>query len=322
MEKHIFFDDIEPLNNEHDIFTPAYNRKVNRPIMKGQFRCFTFKNGLSIHIIDATEEQDTSNSFDLPPGLSFNFVFHGKVDFVYGSEQYRMPGSCCEGLSCTTIVNNHPELLTRYTHQGMQLKKVNIFAEKRWFELRAETEQEEKQINQFFQENRVVSWPVSTELQHNIYRFFFLKDSFQLLDKLRLEQSVIESLLLSMEQLPQASVPDESNTKSIANTLSLKDKVETAVLQNLSLPDIARSMGMSVRTLQRKFKTAYQCTVSDHIKSFRLNEGKKMLVLKNLSIGEAAYIAGYKHSTNFISAFKKEFGITPATYIERHAIKR
>lgn len=40
-------------------------------------------------------------------------------------------------------------------------------------------------------------------------------------------------------------------------------------------------------------------------------EAKEALEQNGISIGEAAYLAGYNHPSNFISAFRKPFGHTP-----------
>jgi AraC-like DNA-binding protein len=49
-----------------------------------------------------------------------------------------------------------------------------------------------------------------------------------------------------------------------------------------------------------------------------MQQAKKALVIERLSIGEAAYIAGYNHTSNFIQAFKKTFALTPTEFIKRH----
>ncbi|MFC6805573.1 helix-turn-helix domain-containing protein [Methylophaga thalassica] len=43
--------------------------------------------------------------------------------------------------------------------------------------------------------------------------------------------------------------------------------------------------------------------------------GKKSIIGRKKSIGEAAFIAGYGHPSNFITAFKKRFKLTPSELV-------
>jgi AraC-like DNA-binding protein len=40
------------------------------------------------------------------------------------------------------------------------------------------------------------------------------------------------------------------------------------------------------------------------------------------SIGEIAWLAGYQHTSNFCSAFKRSFGVTPRQFQAAHAQQR
>lgn len=86
---------------------------------------------------------------------------------------------------------------------------------------------------------------------------------------------------------------------------------------DLQLDQLAASANMSVSKLQRLFKQRYNVTVSTYVRQARLNKVYKHLSDGRVTIGEAAYQAGYRHVSNFSNAFKEVFGVTPG-YLVKH----
>lgn len=53
----------------------------------------------------------------------------------------------------------------------------------------------------------------------------------------------------------------------------------------------------------------------------RFSEAKKLLQQQQYSIQDIAGIVGYEEATNFIRAFKKNFGETPSQYRKRFLLQ-
>ncbi|MEJ6122637.1 AraC family transcriptional regulator [Vibrio sp. 2-Bac 85] len=89
--------------------------------------------------------------------------------------------------------------------------------------------------------------------------------------------------------------------------------------QSLSLVELSRLAGASVRTIERLFKTETGMTFRQWRSRFRL-----MNALVQLSEGESstavAYELGYKSVSSFIQAFKIQFGCTPQEYNRRQLL--
>ena len=81
---------------------------------------------------------------------------------------------------------------------------------------------------------------------------------------------------------------------------------------------MAAKLGVSARTLERRFLAETGLTVADWGRQSRLLHG-----LRGLAAGEpvksAAHLAGYRTSSTFIAAFREAFGRTPARYFEGEA---
>jgi len=96
-------------------------------------------------------------------------------------------------------------------------------------------------------------------------------------------------------------------------------RVRSRIKNNLSSPlnaaQLAAELSMSERSFHRKLKnhaTSYGklCT------EIKMAEAKKLLLQKELSIKEIAFLLGYSEVTNFSSAFKKQQGLSPKHYRE------
>jgi AraC-like DNA-binding protein len=82
---------------------------------------------------------------------------------------------------------------------------------------------------------------------------------------------------------------------------------------NYGIDDLARSTGMSVRTLQRRLKTAgfsYSDLLNDVRKTLTLN----LLENETLALGEIAFSLGYSDVSAFNHAFRRWIGQSPGDY--------
>lgn len=84
-------------------------------------------------------------------------------------------------------------------------------------------------------------------------------------------------------------------------------------MDQFKLNQVASDMGMSVSNLQRVFRASYGQTIGEYIRQRRLEIARDAIVRERKSIGEAAYLAGYLHTSNFTNAFKRLFGVPPGT---------
>lgn len=82
---------------------------------------------------------------------------------------------------------------------------------------------------------------------------------------------------------------------------------------DLAVHDVAKAVGISERQLARAF-SANDLSVGRFISEVRLENTYKLLVsqhYKNLSIGQVAQHAGFRHASQFSRAFRRRYGMTP-----------
>lgn len=289
---------------------------LDHPMMVGEFCYHTFDKGLSIHSVNAIEQQDSHSAIELPPGLSFNFIFDGQVWFDFAQQKYSM-GASQESGTCCVIVNDSQEIMGRQLTNGMKIKKLNIFAEFSWLESRCNSETHLAELNRLFEVKQVCQWPLSKKIGAQALRLISLKRATDLVESIHVEYLTMQLLSECMRDLHDLLESQRTEASSVSKDQpqSLKNAVNAALSQHQSVAEVATSLGMSERTLQRKFQKSYGSNISIYIKKRKMEKAKIALLIDKKTVGQAAYIAGYRHTSNFINAFKKHTGVTPAAFV-------
>lgn len=86
--------------------------------------------------------------------------------------------------------------------------------------------------------------------------------------------------------------------------------LESAPERDYTLAQLAAQAAMSPSSLRSKFRQTYGCTVFDYLRDCRLELARRYL-LEGHSVQQAAWISGYQHATNFSTAFRRRYGISP-----------
>jgi AraC-like DNA-binding protein len=323
------------LINQNDLhkmttaFASSYlyeNKDHSETLMEGQFNYHYHSGGLSVHTSKVTEKQGMQSVVELPPCLSFNILFKGVIDFSLGNRRYQL-GATPYAIECSAFILSKPEMMTRYFKKDMDIYKLNIFVEKSWLDARNKNSSANQQLeNLFLHHGQFSSWQASGEmldLVNRLSQHSKKENSFESY----LEQEVLTIQLLSccINELCDHLNNNENQLLSTVNysenDFHIKEKIDEHLLGKLSLRETAQSLDISISTLQRKFKANHGMTVNNYCRQRRLALARKALIIDGLSIGEAAYLAGYNHSSNFISAFKRQFLLTPAELVKIHKLK-
>jgi len=110
--------------------------------------------------------------------------------------------------------------------------------------------------------------------------------------------------------LSQSRIPD----CDMAHLRSVMDYLNKNYTSHIYLDALSRYACMSRTKLTYLFKQVYGMTISDHIKTLRINLAKDMLSDKDLKIKPIANAVGYKLHGSFSEAFKHATGLTPNQY--------
>src|SRR5262249_43340762 len=110
-----------------------------------------------------------------------------------------------------------------------------------------------------------------------------------------------------LEQLPKQSGISSDVQRSLVGRVGGGD---------IRMKSIARELGLSARTLQRRLAeegATYQELVDDA----RKQAASRYLNNSHLAIGEVAYLVGFSEPAPFYRAFRRWFGVTPEQFRSR-----
>ena len=84
----------------------------------------------------------------------------------------------------------------------------------------------------------------------------------------------------------------------------------------VTIGTLAGQFGMSVRTLNRRFKNALGKAPLDYLQILRLNNIRDLLQTTNLTLAEIANRCGYQDVAHLTKLFRRHFNTTPGVYRE------
>jgi AraC-like DNA-binding protein len=95
-------------------------------------------------------------------------------------------------------------------------------------------------------------------------------------------------------------------------------QVEEKIVNNLAVPpptidECARMASMSTTKLKICFKETFGSSIYSYYQKHRLEKARQLLLGKTMNVRQAAHAIGYDSTSNFITAFKKQFDLLPGS---------
>lgn len=94
---------------------------------------------------------------------------------------------------------------------------------------------------------------------------------------------------------------------------AIREYLQQNFLEPHSLQSICRAFAINEFKLKKGFRAYFHTTVFDYLLNLRLNHARQLLLDTDYQVREVASIVGYKNANHFSTAFKKQFGASPAT---------
>lgn len=164
---------------------------------------------------------------------------------------------------------------------------------------------------------RYIGIPVNREIHRSVAEIMGSRLTGHL-QKIYLEGAVLQTLahqIDEIDKLPQDSklLPPKSEQERLheAHELLLGNLVNPPTIKQM-----ASQFGMSEKRLSSGFRELFGASINDTILTNRMALAMNKLEEGRLPLIKIARSVGYKHVSNFISAFTRHYGLPPKAYMK------
>jgi AraC-like DNA-binding protein len=136
-------------------------------------------------------------------------------------------------------------------------------------------------------------------------------------------------LIEILQILAQSKEVKELNNEDTRIKWFLNDKIRMGTIYNYihenynrkpNVNEIAKIVSLSTPAFCRYFKKQTNMTFTDFVNNYRINQSK-IFLLKNSSVTEVCFQAGFESLSYFNKLFKKHVGETPSEFKKKHLNK-
>ena len=99
-----------------------------------------------------------------------------------------------------------------------------------------------------------------------------------------------------------------------AKILRVRDMLLSDPGRNFTLGELALEAGMSMTLLKARFSTVFGQSVFSFLREVRLHHAKEGIEKEGWTVSQAAHFVGYRHHSNFSTAFRRRYGVPPKQF--------
>lgn len=103
-------------------------------------------------------------------------------------------------------------------------------------------------------------------------------------------------------------VSPETNAARVSRAIYL---IHSEIAQTLRVEELAKAARMSASSFHQHFKALTSMTPLQYQKQLRLIEARRMMVIEDVNVAEAAYQVGYESASQFSREYSRMFGVAP-----------
>ncbi|WP_421779848.1 helix-turn-helix domain-containing protein [Kiloniella litopenaei] len=287
----------------------------DRTILKGNISNNRYSSSLQVHATDTIEVHNHHAEAMVGPSLKICLITHGRIEGTLGDASYCLDAN--NGPKGYIWALSQPTLWTRQMRKGTKVSKIIISADFNWIETYIDQDIESSSRIQEFLHGKldIRNWKPSKRAIALAGKLITPQTSSPIIKKLQAESHALEILAEALKSI-LSSQSMSSDVKEDApqehKARIVREYIEDNVHEGLNLDTISTVLAMSKSSLQKSFKIAYGMTVMDYVRERRLVTARDAIEQDNITISQAAFLAGYNSAANFSTAFKRVFGFSPS----------
>lgn len=121
----------------------------------------------------------------------------------------------------------------------------------------------------------------------------------------------VVSLYFSDKEADNTSCPFLNDENILKKIKEAKEILITELKNPPTIAELARKVSIPEYQLKSGFKELYGNTIYGYALAKKMEVARKLMDVENLQVNEVAYDLGYSNPSHFITAFKKQYGVTP-----------
>ena len=154
---------------------------------------------------------------------------------------------------------------------------------------------------------------VGSELLDSLYRLF--NSSQNKIDSLVLFPQILREVHFRLLQARYGGMLREllrvdSHASNISKAIYI---IRSQFMNSLSVPELAKSVGMSTSSFHQHFKSITESTPLQYQKDLRLLEARRLITAERESVTTAALTVGYESPNQFSREYTRKFGVNPSS---------
>jgi AraC-like DNA-binding protein len=130
------------------------------------------------------------------------------------------------------------------------------------------------------------------------------------------QAKVLEFLAHQFGMLDRAAVDETSlPSRDLAKVRMARERLMADLREPPELEELAQEVGLSAKRLNRGFRELYGNTVFAYLRDARLDLARKALETgSTLPLKQMAWELGYGQVSNFVTAFRRRYGVSPGAF--------
>ena len=134
-----------------------------------------------------------------------------------------------------------------------------------------------------------------------------------------LECKCLELIALKLEQIQQRTRPAKKACLLNPDDVERIQIARDILLENAQHPPtlvaLARQVSLNDYKLKVGFRQVFGTTVFGYLHRYRMEQAHRLLTEQRMNVKEVAQAVGYANQSRFASAFRKQVGLNPKTYL-------
>lgn len=282
---------------------------ADQAVLRGHFNSASLRPGLMLHAARVCDLCDARTHNPLrDPGIKILLLIDGATDIAFGSRRVQLTAN--QGVLLNLA---EPDMFSRRWQRGRHEGKVSLTLTRAWLEESGlGTRAASTALMRFTHRHLACQpWPISARA-HWLAQCLLAPGASQAgLHRLQLESHCLELAALALGALEDGGAPAALSLAERRRLARLEEVLHDEHAVRLNMADIARAVASNPTSLQALARRAWGMSVFERMRAIRLEQARALLV-RGGAVADAAELAGYSAASNFATAFRRRYGMSPS----------